>query len=109
MAYKYPKSARVRSRKQYQRMARGSSRLAGKFVLLDVSPNRNGAVRLGITAPRQYGIAVKRNRFKRIVREAFRLTRERLPKGVDLNVRPRALAAQAMMSDIMAELLSLLS
>jgi ribonuclease P protein component len=32
---------------------------------------------------------VVRNRWKRAIREAFRLTREGLPKGVDLVVIPR--------------------
>ena len=31
-----------------------------------------GAARLGIATPRRYGNAVRRNRFRRLVREAFR-------------------------------------
>ncbi|MEI8125690.1 MAG: ribonuclease P protein component [Parachlamydiaceae bacterium] len=104
----HPKSARLRTRWEYQRLAHRSIRRAGKLILIDVCPNRSSSIRLGITASRHYGIAVKRNRFKRVVREAFRLTKQRLPKGIDINVKPRPLAHNAKTSDIIEELLFLL-
>ena len=45
--------------------------------------------RLGLSVSRKVGGAVVRNRWKRLIREAFRLTREQLPQGVDLIVIPR--------------------
>ncbi len=36
------------------------------------SESEAGAPRLGIATPRRYGGAVRRNRFRRLVREAFR-------------------------------------
>lgn len=46
--------------------------------------------RLGLSVSKRLGNAVARNRWKRILREAFRLHRERLPAGLDLVVVPRA-------------------
>jgi len=46
-------------------------------------------LRLGITVSKKQGDSVKRNRFKRLVREAFRLFRPQDIGGIDLNVRPR--------------------
>ncbi len=59
--------------------------------LLVVYGHSNGLPhpRLGISASRRLGGAVLRNRWKRLVREAFRLTRGRLPRGIDLVVVPR--------------------
>lgn len=45
--------------------------------------------RLGLSVSRKHGGAVKRNRWKRLLREAFRLSQAELPPGVDLVVIPR--------------------
>ncbi len=46
--------------------------------------------RLGLSVSRKVGGAVVRNRWKRILREAFRLNQALLPPGVDMVVVPRA-------------------
>ncbi len=46
--------------------------------------------RLGLSVSRKVGPATIRNRWKRLVREAFRLHCADLPPGVDLVVIPRA-------------------
>lgn len=45
--------------------------------------------RLGISVSRKYGNAVHRNRLRRLYREAFRLERNELPKGLDFILIPR--------------------
>lgn len=54
--------------------------------------NELGRTRLGLSVGRRVGNAVARNRFKRLLREAFRLEQHALPLGLDLIiiVRPHA-------------------
>ena len=45
--------------------------------------------RLGLSVSRKVGNAVHRNRLRRLYREAFRLTRQEMPTGLDLVLIPR--------------------
>jgi ribonuclease P protein component len=58
-------------------------------LLIYVCENGLGHPRLGASVSRKVGGAVVRNRWKRLLREAFRLGREELPAGLDLVVIPR--------------------
>jgi ribonuclease P protein component len=46
-------------------------------------------LRLGLSVSRRIGAATKRNRLRRLYREAFRLTRHEMPTGLDLVLIPR--------------------
>ena len=57
---------------------------------------------------RRYGHSTQRNRFKRQVREAFRLHFDQIPDGAQLVIRPRRAALKASSCEIAEELLFLL-
>ncbi len=107
MRFCFPKAIRLRSRSQYLQLSRPEARHAGKWIVVDLRSNGKGLTRLGITVTRRYGKAHDRNRFKRVVREAFRLSQHLLPAGIDLNVKPRSAASQATSNDIYEELIRL--
>jgi ribonuclease P protein component len=44
---------------------------------------------LGLSVSRKFGKATHRNRLRRLYREAFRLTRQQMPTGLDLILIPR--------------------
>jgi ribonuclease P protein component len=90
-------------------MAQGSQRYIGQWIVIDVRQGRGKDPKLGITVTRRYGKSHQRNRFKRIVREAFRLSRHSFKEGIEIVVKPRSSAIQAKMQDIQTELLQYLT
>ena len=62
--------------------ARGKS-IVTPSVVIYYSKNRTGDLRLGITTSKKIGNAVKRNRARRIIREAFRNVSPWLRRGYD--------------------------
>jgi ribonuclease P protein component len=90
ISYAFPKSAKLRSKAHYQRVARLGSRFSGESIAIFYCLGTQA--KLGITVSRRFGRAHRRNRFKRVVREAFRLQLPHFSKPLHLNVAPKAAA-----------------
>jgi ribonuclease P protein component len=89
MSQRFLTQCRIRRTADFQRAYRlRCSAADGQIVIFAY---RNGLThpRIGISASRRIGGAVVRNRWKRLLRESFRLTCPQLPQGVDLVVVPR--------------------
>jgi ribonuclease P protein component len=94
---------RLRSGRQFQRVYKRRCVASDELLIVHSCENELPHSRIGLSVSRKVGNAVVRNRWKRLLREAFRLRRPDLPRGVDLVVVPRA-GATAELSAVMESL-----
>ena len=92
----------------FARAYREGSRARGGLLVVVARPNGLTHARLNVSVGRKvWKSAVRRNRVKRIFREAFRLEQEALPSGFDLILIPAAPRLEPGLAATRAELVRL--
>jgi len=89
MDQRSPKALRLTRKNDIDRVFREGRSAADGCMTLFVLPSDLAHARLGVAVSRRYGCAVRRNRIKRLCREAFRLIRHDLPPNLDYMIVPR--------------------
>ena len=82
--YRFPGTMRILRSREFERALRDGVRVNDQRLTLWGLPNGLSHARLGLIVGRKHGNAVRRNRIKRILRSAFRLSQHELPQGLDL-------------------------
>ncbi len=81
---------RMKDPAEFRRVFEGRRSASDPVLVVYGVENGRGYSRLGISVSRKKVRAANdRNRLKRLVREAFRLSKSELPAGIDLVVLPR--------------------
>ena len=80
---------RLLSRSDFRRVYEHRNSVAYSSVRIVGRLNGKEFSRMGLSVSRDCGNAVVRNRWKRLLREAFRLSQASLPAGIDFVVIPR--------------------
>ena len=75
---------RLRSKDRFQQVRRQGRSYKHRLVILVALPNDLAHSRFGFTASKRIGNAVKRNRARRLMREAVRLRLDEIEPGWDL-------------------------
>ena len=101
------KKERVRKRKNYLDIYRRGRRVHSNNFIVILSPNPLGEKRLGVAVSKKVGNAVKRNRIKRLLREFFRLNKDRLPDSKDLVIIAKRDVPSLKYQDVCLELAGL--
>ena len=86
----FRKQDRLLSPAEFKRVYDRKCSVSNAVLIVYGLPNELGRTRVGLSVSKKIGNAVARNRFKRLYREAFRLTRADLPAGLDLVLLPRS-------------------
>ena len=106
--HRLPATARLRSARDFQRVYQRGLRAAGALVTVVAMHNRlRRGTRLGVSVSKDHGAAVRRNKIKRLLREAFRLERPQLPPDLDLVLIPRQRDGKLVLAELRQELLAL--
>jgi ribonuclease P protein component len=98
---------RIRGDARFERIRRSGARAGDGLLFVRALANGLDRPRLGLAVGRSAGGAVRRTRLRRMLREAFRLTRGRLPAGLDLLLSPRKGAAGAGLTELEESLVRL--
>ena len=88
--YRLPRSARLARQRDYRRVFDARCSAADGRLIVYAAANEAGLPRLGLAVPTRVGNAPARSRWRRLIREAFRLQQHDLPAGYDYVVIPRA-------------------
>ena len=85
---RFPKKMRLLKSEQFLRVYKNNEAVSNVTLVVLAAENDRDFPRLGLNVSRKVGNAVIRARWKRLIRESFRLSQHELPH-LDLIVRPR--------------------
>jgi ribonuclease P protein component len=80
----FTKAMQLTHDREYQRVYAARTSVTKGPLRISAVTNDRGSTRIGLSVPGRVGTNVKRNRIKRLIREAFRLSRADLPSGLDI-------------------------
>jgi ribonuclease P protein component len=85
----FPKSARLCKTPEFKRVFDARHSATDDVLIVFAVPNKWKQSRLGLSVSRKVGCAVVRNRWKRLIREAFRKNRFNFVGHFDIVVVPK--------------------
>jgi len=108
MPFGFGPEARLSDRRDFRLVFEAGRKVVGRNMILWYAERSSAApTRLGLSVGSKVGIAVRRNRLKRLVREAFRLNRARLLEGRDIVVYLRHRCRWQSLKDVETEMMDL--
>jgi ribonuclease P protein component len=108
LAIRVQRKFRLTSSNDYMRVRRTGKSFAHPLVVLVIVPNDEEQTRIAVSAGRRIGNAVKRNRAKRLLREAARSLIPEIKPGWDMILVARQPLPEAGLHEVKVAVRSLL-
>ena len=84
----------LKKNSQFQLVYNQKKSYANKYLIMYVAPNEVDEVRIGISVSKRVGNSIVRHRITRLVRETYRLNKDKLVKGLDIIIVARPMAKE---------------
>ncbi len=91
-SFAFPKAMRLRQSVEFKAVYDKRCKASDGVLLVFAAAKKGDDTRIGLSVSRKLGNAVVRNRLKRLLREAFRLSRSEIPRGMNLIAIPQGAA-----------------
>jgi ribonuclease P protein component len=88
--FAFSRASRLRLKKEFEAVFDAGNKTATRDLVAWNSKGADEEKKIGLMVSKKTGGAVKRNRLKRLLREAFRLDRRELKEGTRLIIYPKA-------------------
>lgn len=98
----------LKKNSEFQRVYGMRKSYANRYLIMYAAPNHSEVSRIGISASKKTGNSIVRHRVSRLIREAYRLNKDRLAGGFDIVVVARPAAGDAGFHEICESYLKLL-
>ena len=88
--FAFPRTSRLRLKKDFEAVFDAGRKTVTRDLVTWNAPGGGTEKKIGLMVSKKTGGAVERNRLKRLLREAFRLSKSELKEGTRLIVYPKA-------------------
>ncbi len=110
LRFLFPKSLKIRKKNEFKAFHSSKNRLKGSFLIIDYRFNESiSNPKLGIAIRSKIAKAHIRNKFKRQIREIFRLNQQKLNKNIEILVISKKISKDLKYQDLEKDFLNLIS
>lgn len=106
---KFSRIQRLLTKREYREVYNFGQKYVGNKILIFYRLARSPNPRLGITITKKWGKAHDRNRFKRVIREAYRTEYPKLPLNLELTIHPRKSYKELIPEEVKQDLRTLVN